>query len=930
LKDAPNSRAPGPSYSDVLKEFGLTPSLSGIWAGVGKTVQVQGWKLHLSSIPTEAVGLLSRTVPFLQQRGVSFKIANDASALSHLNEGDLGATQVGKFMTIYPRSDDEAVELADCMTRLTQGFHGPVIVSDLRLGDVVYTRYGGYNPIITCDRLGQMFLSIHSPDGTLRVDLQHVPFTPPDGVPNPFANFTTTPAVGEASVPARLFGPHYLVLEVVRHHPRGGIFRAIDLRSQTQVGLRIIKQGRQYCLADEHGRDIRTRLKRQEELHATLSGRAPIARADSYFEVDGDGYLPLEDVPGRSIESFAGNVLQDRSWEDLAVADQLTVLTYLEQLVSAVQAMHTAGYVHRDLTASNIWIGDDQRVYLLDLELAHRIDDPTPAFAKGTPGFMSPDQEAGEPPAYADDVYAVGCVMVLLLTGLDPRRVLFAGEKPRVRQLMELTSGGPRALIETIARCTSADPAARPDLASIQATTRRCIGELAGSVPEPADNRESPVSKNAPRPTADGGHERFIAGAAQGLLDCAMVDQVSGLWVSAVNPENRVGTGGFDLSRDAHKGVAGVVYMLGRLARCGYATDAARERVRQAVRWLLVDGSRIAHLPGLYFGEAGVAVALVEAAAGGLIERDAELDAFVSTALSGELNWPDITHGAAGQGVAVMYCAERCNEPAWLALSRRCARYLIESQKPDGSWDMPPGVGGMSGETLTGFAHGVAGIVYYLVEYERRVGSTEAAQAWNAGAAWLIDQAIPVNEGRVLDWLYSDAHQDRWKWWCHGSPGIALTFLALYEHTGNPLYADVARKALRTHPVGVRYANLSQCHGLSGLAEIYLEADRVLGDPEWAERAETIARLLMTLARENDRGSLSWLVENADAATADLMIGSSGVVHFLMRMARRDVPCGFPLLLDRYETASQDRPAREQQMKRGCWCVRTPPPERSP
>src|SRR5262249_16063671 len=196
-------------------------------------------------------------------------------------------------------------------------------------------------------------------------------------------------------------------------------------------------------LADEHGRDIRTRLRHQEALHNALAGLVPIANADPYFEVEGDGYLPLQDIAGKSIESFTLHALKDRSWGSLAFADRITLLVYLDGLVAGIQAMHRAGYVHRDLSASNIWIGEDKRIYLLDLELAHGVNDTTPAFGLGTSGFMSPAQEAGEPPTYADDVYALGCVMILLVTGLDPRRVLFANEKHRVRQLMELTNGGP-------------------------------------------------------------------------------------------------------------------------------------------------------------------------------------------------------------------------------------------------------------------------------------------------------------------------------------------------------------------------------------------------------------------------------------------------------------------------------------------------------
>jgi serine/threonine protein kinase len=841
---------------------------------------------------------------------VSFKVAKDAWTLSQLNEGDLGATQVGKFMTLYPRSDEEAIELADELTARTKGFHGPVVVSDLRLGDITYTRYGGFNPIVTRDRLGQMFLSIYAPDGTLRVDLQHVPFSPPNGVSNPFASYLsskrrsavqdgpTVPVSSVSSTPSKLFGPGYLVGEVIKHQPKGSIFRAIDLRGDGQVGLRVLKQGRQCCLADEYGRDIRTRLKHQEALHNTLAGRVPIATVDRYFEVEGDGYLPLQDIPGKSIESLTIDIMKDRSWGSLASGEQVALLVYLEQLVSAIQKLHGAGYIHRDLSASNIWIGDDERVYLLDLELAHRADDATPAFGLGTSGFMSPAQENGEPPTYADDVYALGCVMTLLLTGLDPRRVLFANESHRVRQLRELTNGAPLSLIQKIAECTDADPSARPSLASVKAVTRQYISAGADGIARLVGNAKPFIqnSRHTPKPLA---YEKFISGARQGLLDSAIKDEVSGLWLSVESSDSRVGRGSFYLRRDAHKGVAGVVYLLGRLARFGHGTEAERDRVQQAVRWLLTsEDAQNAPLPGLYFGEAGVAVAIVEAIAGHLIDRNAQIDAFLSTALSGELDWPDITHGAAGQGVAAIYCADRLQDVSLLGLSHRCANYLIESQKPDGSWEMPPGVDGMSGETLTGFAHGVGGIVYFLSEYAQRVGSVEASRSWEAGAAWLIDQAISGEDGQALEWHYSNAHRDRWKWWCHGSPGIALTFLRLYEHTKNGVYAEVAMKALRAHPSDIRYPNLSECHGLSGLGEIYLEAGRVLGDRQWTERADVIAKILCHLGRETDRGSVSWLVENADVATADLMVGSGGPIHFLLRRAMSAEQLGFPLLLD--------------------------------
>jgi hypothetical protein len=255
------------TYSSILEEFELTSSIRYPWAVVGTSFQVQGWKLHLSSIPREAVRLLRKIVPLLKAQNVSFKVARDKEVLSLLNEGEMGASQVGKFMTIYPKSDNNARLLAKRLVAITKGFHGPIIVTDLKLGDIVYARYGGFNPIVRRDRFGQSTLLIHNHDGSLRTDSYSAPFVLPDGVNNPFVSSKashdhiseknmTQVQINDNTRSDRLMGPGYLLVEPIKFHPKGSVFLAIDLRSQEQVGLRIIKEGRKFCLSDEYGRDI--------------------------------------------------------------------------------------------------------------------------------------------------------------------------------------------------------------------------------------------------------------------------------------------------------------------------------------------------------------------------------------------------------------------------------------------------------------------------------------------------------------------------------------------------------------------------------------------------------------------------------------------------------------------------------------------------
>lgn len=897
------------NYLEVLQHYQLDFYEHGPWATVGKSARVQGWKLHLSSIPPEAGRLLTTVIPILLQAGASFKVAVNQKLLRMLNDGELGATQVGKFITIYPEGDEQTNLLAKELVKATQAFNGPTIVTDMYLGGVVYTRYGGFNPVIVRDRLGQAALCIYDRDQQLVVDAYQVPFSVPAGVTLPFngghlnpRNLDRTPLIVPAPAaltpgaakPTKLFGPGYLVLEIIEQHAKGAVFRGIDLRSQAQVSVKVIKQARQFCLMDEWGRDMRTRLQHQAQLHKTLMGALPIPQVDPYFEVNGDGYLPLQNIEGQSIEAVTNNTLRNRPWHSLPRSQKVRLLEYLEKLVGAIQKMHARGYVHRDIAAANIWIGTDDEVYLLDLELAHAVDDPTPPFTLGTPGFMSPDQEQQRPPKFEDDIYALGCVMVMVFTGLDPRRVLFTGVQDRLAQLHQLADL-PLSLCQTVVQCLAAEAGQRPSLGAVLAalSAYKCVLK-SQTHSHPTPGRQSHLPEDL---------TELLTAAQYGLLEEVVLEPNTGLWLSpaldhVVQRRGQRTRTAYEVRRSLSRGVAGVVYVLSRLARFGYGTEAARARVQAAVAWLLRhEFAPDSELPGLHFGEAGVAVALTEAISAGLIERNAETQDFIRQALAQVPDWPDVTHGAAGQGIAALYCADSLKDLDLLHLSHRYAQYLVNTQLPEGCWMMPPGVEGMSGEILTGFAHGVSGMVYFLAEYARRFKVSKAAEAWRLGAQWLGRQAIATHNGRTLEWAYSNAHAERWQWWCHGGPGIVLTFLQLYEQTKEAVYADMANRALLVHPSELHYPNLSQCHGLSGLGEIYLEASRVLGNAHWYERATRIAEFLYALRRETGRG-VTWLVEDPRIVTADLMVGCGGVTHFLLRYNLRSQAPSFPLLLN--------------------------------
>src|SRR5882724_4775147 len=862
------------SFRRFLANLGVAPVLQDPWLMVGCSERTQGWKLHLSTIPTEVWRLLVTVVPLLRDSRVSFKIACDASALMQLNEGQLGPTQIGKFMTIYPEDDEQAGQLARELVAATDSFVGPVVASDFALGGIVYARYGAFNPLVTRDRLGQQILSIHGPDGSPTADLYELPRAPRPECQHPFGELLDDAASTIPEVPARrLFGPGFLLVDVLQTHPRGSVFRAIDLRSQASVRSVVLKEGRRHCCSDEHRRDMCARLKRQLLLHHRLAGEVPIPAADLYFEVKGNGYLVIDYVPGESLEAKTA-----KPWAQMANGRRRELLFHLSYLAAALRRLHAAGYVHRDLTPRNVLIDEGGALWILDLELAHQIGDPTPPLQLGTPGFLSPAQRRREVPQPADDMFSFGCILVQILTGLHPGSILPVALKDRETRLRGLAGSSPR-LIRLACRCLAEEAADRPGVDSVEEELALCLGELGRRAPRGA-TRITTAS-----PTLD----EVVRKGVQGLLSEVCMDPETGLWLSSSLDR----PGGLELARSASRGVAGPLYLLARAHAQGLRAPGLQAQVARATDWLL-GAPRTAdmNLPGLHFGAAGVGVAVAAAAAADLVPRGPRVDAFIGESLRGRLDWPDLTHGAAGQGIAALSCADFLGNPQWTEAAHRSARYLLSTQQADGTWPLPEGVRGMEGEVLYGFAHGLAGIAYFLAVYAGRFADERAEQAWRRAAGCLVARAQP--RGRRLEWPWGDRRKTVWSWWCHGSPGIALSFLRFYEQTGEQLFAEVARRALG-QPVDPRAANLSQCHGLSGLGDIYLEAWRVLGERRWIERARRIANTLIQLRRE--RGdSVTWIVEDPAHATADLMVGCAGVLHFLLRLSGSLSRMGPPLL----------------------------------
>ena len=167
----------------------------------------------------------------------------------------------------------------------------------------------------------------------------------------------------------------------------------------------------------------------------------------------GEPYLVMEYVPGQPITDYCD-------------ARKLTIPERLQLFIRAcegVQHAHQKAIVHRDLKPANILVVevDGQPMpRIIDFGLAKAalplIDDQTVLQTQagtflGTPGYMSPEQvdpEVGDVDTRTD-VYSLGVVLYVLLTGLLPFDVKGKPVHEMVQQLRELDAPRPSTRVET-------------------------------------------------------------------------------------------------------------------------------------------------------------------------------------------------------------------------------------------------------------------------------------------------------------------------------------------------------------------------------------------------------------------------------------------------------------------------------------------------
>jgi hypothetical protein len=99
------------------------------------------------------------------------------------------------------------------------------------------------------------------------------------------------------------------------------------------------------------------------------------------------------------------------------------VSSMAQQVLSALEAAHAAGIVHRDVKPGNLMVRPDGRVKLTDFGIAQAVDDPrltTSGSLIGSPAYMAPERIHGHEASPASDLWALGATLCYAIEGVSP------------------------------------------------------------------------------------------------------------------------------------------------------------------------------------------------------------------------------------------------------------------------------------------------------------------------------------------------------------------------------------------------------------------------------------------------------------------------------------------------------------------------------
>ena len=273
---------------------------------------------------------------------------------------------------------------------------------------------------------------------------------------------------------------------------RGGLGRVLRARDEVLERTVALKE----LLTTD--RASHRRFVREALITARLQHPSIIPVYDAGTRTDHSPFYAMKLVAGRPLDRAIA--------EAKTLAGRLALLPSVIAVVDAIAYAHAQRIIHRDLKPANVLVGEFGETIVIDWGLAKdlSIDDRDAQHAGpyrgdggatvigavlGTPGYMPPEQAAGEDVDERADVYALGAILYHVVAGVVPHQGKSVEEMieqviaGRVKPLAEREPHAPSDLAAIVDKAMAREPAARyPSARELADDLRRFqTGQLVGA-----------------------------------------------------------------------------------------------------------------------------------------------------------------------------------------------------------------------------------------------------------------------------------------------------------------------------------------------------------------------------------------------------------------------------------------------------------------
>lgn len=366
----------------------------------------QGWKIHISVTVLQACDLFEKVAAFLAYQNLRFKAPTSLRELIKINSGlDYGYWQVGKFLTVYPSTENEAVEIARELHELTTEFISIAVPFDKQYlpKSSVFYRYGAFLEIEMTTEDGSTLPAFRNFSGELVHD-DHFQAVP-GWVIDPFPAATKITEDNSENVETPLMAT-YRVFRAITQRGKGGTYQALDF-STSPPRFCIVKEGRRHGEVFWNGQDGYSLTTNEKSVLEALGGDCnDIPQYFSSFEAFGNFYLVMEYIEGKSLHELMKFRQRRFSIKQIII--------YAVEIARIVGNIHLAGWIWNDCKPSNLIVTADKSLRPIDFEGAYPINQVTP-FNWRSHAFSRPAED--QTSSANDDYYALGTVLYFLLTG---------------------------------------------------------------------------------------------------------------------------------------------------------------------------------------------------------------------------------------------------------------------------------------------------------------------------------------------------------------------------------------------------------------------------------------------------------------------------------------------------------------------------------